>query len=59
MQIKIGLMSINPNSLPIWFAFGVWYFLNGAVGFATSTVAMMAVSIIVDDSVHFLLKCRN
>ena len=53
---RLGLISLVPNILPAFIAFGVWAFLVGQIGFAVSIVAGLSIGVIVDDTVHFLSK---
>lgn len=55
-DLKLGLISLLPNLVPIGVAFGCWYLIDGRVGMALSVVASMTLGIIVDDTVHFLSK---
>ena len=55
-SLKIGLLSLVPNLLPIGLAFGFWGFFVGQIGLASSIVAAICMGIVVDDTVHFLSK---
>ncbi len=55
-SVKLGVLSIIPNGLPIVVAFGVWSVLVGTVGFSVAAVASVSLGIVVDDTVHFLAK---
>jgi predicted RND superfamily exporter protein len=55
-SMRLGLLSLVPNSLPILTTFGAWALLVGNVGFSVATVASISLGIIVDDTVHFLSK---
>ena len=55
-SIRVGLISLIPNMLPVMMAFGIWAILKGQVGFAVSVIASLSIGIIVDDTVHFLSK---
>jgi uncharacterized protein len=55
-NLKLGLLSLVPNGLPILITFGIWSILVGAVGFSVATVASISLGIIVDDTVHLLSK---
>lgn len=55
-SVKLGLLSLIPNGLPILTTFGAWALLVGTVGFSIATVASISLGIIVDDTVHFLSK---
>ncbi|MBF0454486.1 MAG: MMPL family transporter [Magnetococcales bacterium] len=55
-SIKIGLISLVPNLVPMIMAFGLWGMFVGEVGLALSIVTGMTLGIVVDDSVHFLSK---
>jgi len=55
-SLRIGLLSLLPNLVPIGMAFGIWGLLVGEVGLALSVVAGMTLGVVVDDTVHFLSK---
>lgn len=55
-SLKIGLISLIPNLVPVAMAFGLWGILVGEVGLALSIVAGITLGIVVDDTVHFLSK---
>lgn len=55
-DLRLGLLSLVPNGLPILTTFGAWALLIGEVGFSVATVASISLGIIVDDTVHFLSK---
>ena len=52
----IGTLSLIPNLVPAFTAFGIWAVFVGEAGFAISIVAGLSIGIIVDDTVHFLSK---
>lgn len=55
-NLKIGLISLVPNLVPSFMAFGLWGYIVGQVGMAVSVVAAMSLGVVVDDTVHFLSK---
>ncbi|MDE0096138.1 MAG: MMPL family transporter [Gammaproteobacteria bacterium] len=55
-NIRIGLISLLPNFIPAAMSFGLWGYLVGRVGMASSVVTVVAFGIIVDDTIHFLSK---
>ncbi len=55
-SVRLGLLSLVPNGLPILTTFGAWALLVGNVGFSVATVASISLGIVVDDTVHFLSK---
>jgi predicted RND superfamily exporter protein len=55
-SVRLGLISVVPNVIPIGMAFGLWALVFGEVGFAVSIVAGVSIGIIVDDTIHFLSK---
>jgi len=57
-SIKLGIVSIIPNLLPIGIAFGVWGIINGNLGFSLISAIGITLGIVVDDTVHFLVKYR-
>jgi uncharacterized protein len=55
-SLRYGTLSILPNMIPAFMAFGVWGYAMGTVNLASSIVAAMTIGIVVDDSVHYLMK---
>lgn len=55
-SVRLGVLSLIPNILPLAIAFGVWGYFIGEVNVSVSMVMGMALGIIVDDTVHFLSK---
>lgn len=58
-SVRMGLISLVPNLIPTAIALGIWALLVGEVGFAVSIVAGLSIGIIVDDTVHFLIKYNH
>ncbi len=58
-SVKLGLISLIPNLIPIGAAFGLWGMFNGNVGISVGTATGMILGIVVDDTVHFLSKYRR
>lgn len=55
-SLKVGLISLLPNLVPIGMAFGLWGMLVGQVGLSLSVVTSLTFGIVVDDTIHFLTK---
>lgn len=55
-DVRLGLISLIPNVLPVLMAFGVWGMLVGRVGLAAAVIAAVTLGIVVDNTVHFLSK---
>ena len=58
-NLKLGIVSLVPNLLPALMGFGLWGYLVGNVTLAVSIVVAMTLGIVVDDTVHFMLKYAN
>lgn len=58
-SIKLGIVSLVPNLIPIGAAFGLWGIFHGDVGISIGTATGMVLGIVVDDTVHFLSKYRR
>lgn len=58
-SVKLGLISLAPNLLPPALGFGLWGVLSGEVTLALSVVSSMTLGIIIDDTVHFLVKYQR
>jgi len=55
-SVGYGLLSLIPNAVPILVTFGIWALMVGQVGMPAATVSATSLGIIVDDTVHFLIK---
>ncbi len=55
-SVRVGLLSLLPNFVPAIMSFGLWGYLVGHVGIASSVVIAVVFGIVVDDTVHFLSK---
>jgi predicted RND superfamily exporter protein len=55
-SLPYGLLSLIPNIVPLVLTFGIWALLVGEVGMAAATVSATSLGIIVDNTVHFLIK---
>ncbi len=55
-SIRLGLLSLIPNLMPPAIAFGIWGIFVGKVGLGLSVVSSITFGIIVDATIHFLLK---
>jgi predicted RND superfamily exporter protein len=53
---RLGLLSMVPNLLPILAVFGLWSLLGNSLDFAASLIFSMTLGVVVDDTVHFLVK---
>lgn len=58
-SFSYALISMIPNSLPAFMAFGIWGVLVGQVNMAVAAVFSIALGILVDDTVHFISKYRR
>ncbi|MGF1757098.1 efflux RND transporter permease subunit [Photobacterium sagamiensis] len=55
-SVRLGLISLLPNLVPAFMAFGLWGVTMGQVGLGLSVVVAMTLGIVVDDTVHFISK---
>jgi len=55
-SFRYGLISLLPNMIPTFLAFGIWGLTIGEAGFAIAVVTSVTLGIVVDDTVHFLSK---
>jgi predicted RND superfamily exporter protein len=55
-NLRLGLLSLLPNVLPVVIAFGIWAVTVGMIGVVASSIAAMTLGLVVDDTVHFLSK---
>jgi predicted RND superfamily exporter protein len=57
-SLRLGLISLIPNIMPILLAYGTWGFISGRIDLGLSIVACMSLGLVVDDTVHFLSKYK-
>lgn len=55
-SVRLGIISLIPNLLPMLLAYGFWGHVLGEMSFAATVVMALTFGIIVDDTVHFLAK---
>jgi predicted RND superfamily exporter protein len=57
-SLRLGLISLIPNIMPIVLAYGAWGLISGRIDLGLSIVACMSLGLVVDDTVHFLSKYK-
>lgn len=55
-SVKLGVLSLIPNLAPGLFAFGVWGMVDGKLGISAAPAVLIALGIVVDDTIHFMSK---
>ncbi len=55
-NVRLGVISLLPNILPAVAAMGVWGLFVGEVSFAATIVGALTFGIVVDDTVHLMMK---
>lgn len=55
-SVKLGILSVVPNVVPIIVGYGVWYFAVGQMNVVASVAGSISLGIIVDDTIHFLTR---
>ncbi|NIO42904.1 MAG: MMPL family transporter [Burkholderiales bacterium] len=58
-SIRLGLVSLIPNFIPILITFGLWAIVVGEIGIIASVITATSMGLIVDDTVHILSKYRR
>jgi hypothetical protein len=58
-NVALGALSIIPNAVPILMTYGVWAIAVGQVGLPAAAISATTLGIIVDDTVHFLVKYQR
>ncbi len=55
-NVKLGVLSLIPNMVPIGIGFGIWALYHGEINMGMAPVIGMTLGIVVDDTIHFLTK---
>lgn len=58
-SVRLALISLVPNSIPAFMAFGVWGLTIGQINMAVAGVFSISLGVLVDDTVHFVSKYRR
>ena len=58
-SLKLGLLAMVPNVLPILLNFAVMGFCGIPLNSATAIIAAVAIGIAVDDTIHFICEYQN
>lgn len=57
--LRMGVVSLVPNLVPLVLAYGLWGLAFGEVSFAATVVVAMTFGIVVDDTVHIMSRYRR
>jgi len=55
-SLRLGLVSVIPNLMPIVFGYGLWALLFAEINIVASIAGTVCLGIIVDDTIHVLSK---
>lgn len=58
-SFAFGALSLATNLLPAIVGFGLWGFFIQDIGIAGAVITTMTLGIVVDDTIHFLMKYRR
>jgi len=58
-SLKLGLISIVPNVIPIVIGYGIWWLAVGQLNVVGTIAGSISLGIIVDDTIHFLTRYRR
>lgn len=58
-SIAFGALSLATNLLPAIVGFGLWGYFIQDIGIAGAVITTMTLGIVVDDTIHFLMKYRR
>ena len=58
-SVKLGLLSVIPNVIPIVIGYGIWRLAVGQMNIVASVAGSISLGVIVDDTIHFLTKYKQ
>jgi len=58
-SVAYGVLSLATNLLPAIVGFGLWGYFIQDIGIAGAVITTMTLGIVVDDTIHFLMKYRR
>lgn len=59
LSVKVTLICILPNMLPVLFFYGMLYYLGLGIDLSTGLIACVTIGIAVDNGIHFLFAFRK
>ncbi|MEF3255790.1 MAG: MMPL family transporter, partial [Deferribacterales bacterium] len=59
LNIKAGILSLIPNLIPIFFAFGLMGYLGIDLNVGTAMIAAISIGIAVDDTIHLMVRYNS
>lgn len=59
LNIKAGLLSLVPNIIPIFFAFGIMGYFGIDLNVGTAMIAAISIGIAVDDTIHLMVRYNS
>lgn len=57
-SLRLGLLSVLPNVIPIVVGYGLWRVCVGQMNIVASVAGSISLGIIVDDTIHFLTRYK-
>ena len=57
-SLRLGLLSVLPNVIPIVVGYGLWRVFVGQMNIVASVAGSISLGIIVDDTIHFLTRYK-
>ncbi len=58
-SVKVGLITLLPNSVPALVVFGLWGIFVSQVNLAVAVIFCVTLGIVVDDTIHFVWKYQQ
>ncbi len=58
-DLKLGLISLIPNAVPIIMIFGVMGYFNIPLNTGTTMIAVISIGVAVDDTIHLMTRFRH
>ncbi|MEM9334896.1 MAG: MMPL family transporter [Pseudomonadota bacterium] len=58
-SLRIGLIALACNALPILFVYSLWAVVNGQIGIGAAVVMGMVLGILLDDTIYLLASFRH
>lgn len=58
-SLRLGLLSLLPNLVPVVAVFGLWGLMVGELGLSMALVGGMCLGVVVDDTVHLLSRWQR
>ena len=58
-SLRIGMIALVSIVVPVLIGFGLWGWLYGSIGLATTVIVAITIGVVIDDSIHMIVRAKD